>query len=339
MIKYICKRILYIAVVFFILSFLIYMIYNLLPVDKAAQAARAEITADRTLNYEERYAYWQAKYGLDGNRVQRYLRWLGVYPFSDGGFRGLLQGNLGTSSYYAKPVSEVIAEPMKNTVVINLCAAVLALGVTIPLGVFCAIRRGSRADVTVQAGTVVGYSLPVFIIAIVFIWLFAVTLRIFPVSGMSSAGSESLGTAARLGDRIYHLALPLLVMTFCSLGGMTRYVRASMIESLSMDCVRTARAKGLREKAVVWSHAWRNAIIPILTLILGWFLGVFSGSLMIENIFALNGIGRVYFEALTNNDNEIVLALQMFYVLISLGGNLLADLLYGLVDPRVRITR
>lgn len=339
MIRYICKRLFYIAAVFLILSFLIYMIYNLLPADKAAEAARAEISADRTLDYAERYAYWQARYGLDGNRLQRYLRWLGVYPFSDGGFHGILQGNLGTSSQYGKPVAEVIAEPMKNTVVINLCAAVLALGITIPLGVFCAVRRGSRTDVAVQAGTVIGYSLPVFIIAIVFIWLFAVTWRAFPVSGMSSAGIETASRLVRLGDRAYHLALPLLVMTFCSLGGMTRYVRASMIEALSMDCVRTARAKGLRERAVIWSHAWRNAIIPILTLILGWFLSIFSGSLMIENIFALNGIGRVYFEALTNNDNEIVLALQMFYVLISLGGNLLADLLYGLVDPRVRIAK
>ncbi len=339
MIRYICKRLFYIVAVFLILSFLIYMIYNLLPSDKAAEAARAEISADRTLDYAERYAYWQERYGLNGNRLQRYLRWLGVYPFSDGGFHGILQGNLGTSSQYGKPVSEVIAEPMKNTVVINLCAAVLALGVTIPLGVFCAVRRGSRTDVAVQAGTVIGYSLPVFIIAIVFIWLFAVTWRVFPVSGMSSAGIETAGGLAQLGDRAYHLALPLLVMTFCSLGGMTRYVRASMIEALSMDCVRTARAKGLRERAVIWSHAWRNAIIPILTLMLGWFLGIFSGSLMIENIFALNGIGRVYFEALTNHDNEIVLALQMFYVFVSLGGNLLADLLYGLVDPRVRVTK
>ena len=339
MIRYICKRLFYIVAVFLILSFLIYMLYNLLPSDKAAEAARAEIGADRTLDYAERYAYWQAKYGLDGSRLQRYLRWLGVYPFSDGGFHGILQGNLGTSSQYGRPVSEVIAEPMKNTVIINLCATVLSLGVTIPLGVFCAVRRGSRTDVAVQAGTVVGYSLPVFIIAIVFIWLFAVTWRIFPVSGMSSAGSGAASGLARLGDRAYHLALPLLVMTFCSLGGMTRYVRASMIEALSMDCVRTARAKGLSERAVIWSHAWRNAIIPILTLMLGWFLGIFSGSLMIENIFALNGIGRVYFEALTNHDNEIVLALQMFYVFVSLGGNLLADLLYGLVDPRVRVTK
>ena len=339
MTKYICKRILYIAAVFAILSFLIYMIYNMLPVDKAAEAARAEISADRTLDYEERYLYWQEKYGLNGGRFERYLRWLGVYPYADGSFQGLLQGNLGNSTYYARPVSEVLAEPLKNTVFLNLFATLLGLGITIPLGIFCATHRGSRRDSAVQVATIVGYSLPVFLIAIVFIRLFAVTLPIFPVSGMASAGSDALSPVAQLGDRLYHMALPLIVMTFCSLGGMTRYVRASMTEALSMDCIRTARAKGLGERAVVRSHAWRNAVISILTLIVGWFLAIFSGSLMIENIFAINGIGRVYFEALTGGDNEVVLALQMFYVTVSLVGNLIVDLLYGLVDPRVRVNK
>ena len=128
-------------------------------------------------------------------------------------------------------------------------------------------------------------------------------------------------------------------MTFCSLGGMTRYVRASMIEALSMDCIRTAKAKGLRQKVVIYSHAWRNALIPIVTLVVGWFLGIFSGSLMVENIFAINGIGRVYYTALTTNDNEVVLALQMFYILISLAGNLLIDIIYGFVDPRIRVNK
>ena len=140
-------------------------------------------------------------------------------------------------------------------------------------------------------------------------------------------------------DKMYHLALPLIVMTFCALGGMTRYVRASMIEALSMDCIRTAKAKGLRQKVVIYSHAWRNALIPIVTLVVGWFLGIFSGSLMVENIFAINGIGRVYYTALTTNDNEVVLALQMFYILISLAGNLLIDIIYGFVDPRIRVNK
>ena len=135
------------------------------------------------------------------------------------------------------------------------------------------------------------------------------------------------------------MALPLIVMTFGSMGGMTRYVRSSMIEALNMDCIRTARAKGLREKVVIYSHAFRNALLPIITLIIGWFLGIFSGSLMIENIFSLNGIGKVYYDALQGSDNEVILALQMFYICISLFGNLLIDLVYGLVDPRVRVNK
>jgi len=338
--KYIVKRLFYILVVFLILSMIMYLVYNMLPVDKAAEQAKTEVQESKgELDYAERYEFWQKQYGLDGNIIKRYLRWLGVYPYADGHFGGLLQGNFGTSRAQNKPVVELIAEPMKNTVFLNLFATVLALGITIPMGIFSARKRGSKRDTAIQVGTVVGYSLPVFLIAIVFIWLFAVELGWFPVSGMQSAGSENLTAGARFLDKLYHFCLPLIVMTFCSLGGMTRYVRASMIEALSLDCIRTARAKGLRERAVVYSHAWRNALIPIVTLVIGWFLSIFSGSLMIENIFALNGIGKIYFDALTNNDNEVILTLQMFYIFVSLLGNLLIDIVYGFVDPRVRINR
>ena len=338
--KYILKRLLYIVLVFLILSFLMYLIYNMLPVDKAAAKASEEVKLSKgKLDYDERYAFWQKRYGTDGNLMERYGRWIGVYPYSDGSFNGMLQGNLGESSEKGLPVTELLKEPMKNTVFINIFATILALGITIPLGIFCAVKRGSRRDVAVQIGTIVGYSLPTFIIAIVFIWLFAVVLKIFPVSGMQTAGSLEWSPWRQFWDRMYHLCLPLIVMTFCSLGGMTRYVRASMIEALSLDCIRTARAKGLREKVVVYSHAWRNALIPIVTLVIGWFLGIFSGSLMIENIFALNGIGRVYYTALTVSDNEVVLALQMFYIIIALLGNLIIDLIYGLVDPRIRVNK
>ena len=120
---------------------------------------------------------------------------------------------------------------------------------------------------------------------------------------------------------------------------MTRYVRASMIDALHLDCIRTARAKGLKERMVVRTHAWRNALIPIVSIAIGWLVGVFSGSIMIENIFGINEIGKVYFDALTANDNEIALAMQMFYILLALVGNLLMDVAYGLVDPRVRVDK
>ena len=339
MLKYVLKRLAYIVLVFFILSFLIFMIYNMLPIDKAAEYARNDITANKLLDYDERYDYWQKKLGTDGTKLERYLRWIGVYPYSDGSLNGIFQGNLGTSTKYNEPVADVIIAPMKNTIFINIFATILALGITLPLGIFCAVKRGSKRDVGVQVGTLIGYSLPTFIIAIVFIWLFAIVLGWFPVSGMATANSLDWSQWDKFWDKMYHLSLPLIVMTFCSLGGMTRYVRASMIEALSMDCIRTARAKGLREKVVIYSHAWRNALLPVITLIIGWFLGIFSGSLMIEKIFALHGIGKVYFDALQNNDNEVVLALQMFYITLSLLGNLIIDVVYGFVDPRVRVNK
>lgn len=339
MLKYVVKRIVYIILVFFLLSYLIFMIYNMIPGDKAKQAADIECKNNEALDHEERYAFWAARYGTDGSKLEQYGRWLGVYPYSDDRVSGLFQGDLGFSVSESKPVADIIGDPMKNTVLINILSTVLALGITIPLGIFCAVKRGSKRDVGVQIGTLIGYSLPTFIIAIVFIWIFAVKLDWFPVSGQQTAGYINWSPMRQFWDKMYHFALPLIVMTFTSLGGMTRYVRAAMIEALSMDYVRTARAKGLREKIVIYSHAWRNALLPVVTLIVGWFLGIFGGSVMIERIFSLNGMGKLYFDALNENDNQVILAVQMFYIAISLFGNLLIDLIYGVVDPRVRVNK
>ena len=139
--KYIIKRIGYIILVFFILSFLLFMIYNMLPVDKAAESARAEIQANKNLDYNERYEYWQLRYGTNGTKFERYLRWIGLYPYADGTFNGLLQGNLGDSTKFGKPVVQILGEPLKNTAFLNIFATVLALGITIPLGIFCAVKK------------------------------------------------------------------------------------------------------------------------------------------------------------------------------------------------------
>lgn len=336
MAKYIFKRLGYMLAVLVLLSLIIYLVYNLMPVDKAADMAMQEITANKNLNYAERYLYWQRRYGLDGSVFTRYLRWLGLAPYYNGDYNGLLQGNLGTSITYGKPVAEVIATPLKNTALLNGFATFFALAITIPLGVFCAVKKGSKRDLAVGVGTVVGYSVPSFIIAILFIWLFAVKLNIFPVSGMQTVGKDYTGLRAFL-DKLYHFALPLIVMTFCSLGGMTRYVRSAMTDALSQDFVRTAKAKGLAPKKVIVTHAFRNALLPVCALVVGWIIGVFSGSIMIENIFGINGVGKVYFEALTSGDNEVALALQIFYIFLALLGNLITDIVYGFVDPRIKV--
>ena len=139
-------------------------------------------------------------------------------------------------------------------------------------------------------------------------------------------------------DGLKYMALPLFVMVFSSLGGITRYVRAAMIDALRMDYIRTARAKGVKEKVVIYSHAFRNALIPVVTILTGWFLSIFSGSVVIERIFLWNGMGKVMLDSLNQQDFAVVLAFQMFYVLLALAGNLIMDLAYCLVDPRVKLT-
>ena len=339
MTKYVIKRIGYMIIVFFVVSFLMYSVYNLIPTDPA----RAELEPLRqTLKpdeYEERYQQLREEYGLDDPIPVRYARWMGLAKDTKTDtFHGMLQGYFGFSQVYKKDVAEIIPDRMENTIFINIFSTILALGITIPLGIYCAVHKKGKIDNAVQVVTIIGYSIPVYIIALIFIWIFAVKLGWFPVTGSQTPGSDYVGMQAFL-DRLYYICLPVIVMTFGSLGGMTRYVRAAMIEALSMDYIRTARAKGLREKVVIYSHAWRNALLPVITVIIGWFLGIFGGSVIIENTFGLNGMGALYYTGLMNNDFELALSIQMFYIVVSLLGQLAMDLSYGLVDPRVRVDK
>lgn len=339
MTKYVIKRICYMVIVFFVVSLLMYAVYNLIPSDPA----RAELEPlKRTLKpaeYEERYQQLRDEYGLDDPLLINYCRWMGFMPDKRSGeYEGLIQGNLGESSLYKKPVIEVIPDRIENTLLLNIMSTFLALGITIPLGIYCAVHKKGKLDNAVGVVTIVGYSIPIYIIALVFVWLFAVTCRIFPVFGTQTPGNTYTGMRLFL-DKMYYMSLPVIVSTFASLGGMTRYVRAAMIDALSMDYIRTARAKGLREKVVIYSHAWRNALLPVITVIIGWFLSIFGGSLVIENTFALNGMGNLYYQGLMGRDYELALAIQMFYITISLIGQLIMDLSYGLVDPRVRVDK
>lgn len=314
--------------VFFVVSVIMFTLFNNVPGDRAlnqVQNLRGKVSDEQ---FQIRYEQAREKLGLDDPIPVRYVKWMG----------NLLQGDLGYSTFYKKDVIKVIGEPLVNTMVINLFATVVALAITIPLGIYCAVKKFSKFDNAVQVVTIVGYSVPIYIIGLVFIYLFAVQLGWFPISGMNSPNFQGSGMAAFL-DRLYYLALPVIVMTIASLGGMTRYVRAAMIEALRMDYIRTARAKGLKEKVVIYSHAWRNALLSVVTLIISWFMNVFMGSIIIEQIFQLNGIGKMYYTGLMNQDYDVALAIQMLYCVITLISNLITDLSYGLVDPRVRINK
>lgn len=348
--KYVLKRLGYLLFVFLIISILMFMIYRLVPANRAYTDAKTDYqqwvklnssksTAEKEAYFDALYKEYQLDYGTDTkNLVVLYLRWMGLYPNGKGVFNGLFQGNFGYSYENKKPVLEAVKDPMLQTIKLNFWATICTLAITIPLGIYCAIRKGKKVDQTMQVVTIVGYSLPSFTIALVFIWIFCAKLRWLPPSGMSTPGNDYTGFQAFL-DGLKYFTLPLTVSVFTGLGGMTRYVRASMIDAMSLDCVRTARAKGVKEKTVIYSHAWRNAMIPIVTLIVGWFLGMFAGSVMIESMFAYTGMGQMMITSLRTSDYDVTILVQLFYVVISLVGNLLLDIIYGLVDPRVRVNK
>lgn len=280
----------------------------------------------RPEQFQELYEQTRKEMGLDDPIIVRYKGWIS----------NVLKGDFGESDRQKRPVIDIVKPPMRNTIFINAFAIILALGITIPLGIKTAVKKDSAFDRIIQVVTVIGYSIPVFITALVFIYLFAVILRWFPVSGMNTANFQGTQWEKFL-DTMWHLALPLAVLTITSLAGLTRYVRAAMVDALSMDYIKTARAKGLSEKTVIYSHAWRNALLPVITLIIGWIMSIFSGAVIIESMFSLNGMGRLYMDSLNYKDFNVALAVQLFYIVISLVGNLLVDLSYGVVDPRVRV--
>lgn len=203
--KYVAKRVAYMVVVFFVISFIMYFIYNLIPGDPAAislESIRDELTADE---YEQMYQQARARLGLDDPIFIRYLRWLGVYPSVNGDFNGVFQGNLGYSTMYKQNVVDVIASPLQNTIFLNVFSTILALVITIPLGIFCAVRKNSKFDQAIQVVTIVGYSIPIYIIGLVFIYLFAVKLQIFPVGGVKTSGVTLTGFAALKDKLVLHV--------------------------------------------------------------------------------------------------------------------------------------
>ena len=337
--KYVLKRLGYMVIVFLVITFLMFMLFNLIPSDPAAAVVEPLRDKVDAVTFEELYQAQRERMGLNDPLMIRYLRWLGLYKNVAGfAYDGLLQGNLGTSSINNRPVIDKVKAPMKNTIILNLMSTFLTLGITIPLGIKTAVKKGSVFDQTMQVVTIVGHSLPQYIIGLAFIFLFAVKLGWFPVSGMVSANAGYTGTRLVL-DRMWHYILPLIVIVAANLGSMTRYVRAAMIDVLSMDYIRTARAKGLKEKVVIYSHAWRNALLPVITQIISWFLRLFAGSVVIESTFAFSGMGTLNVTALNTMDYELAIAINLFFCVVSLLGILICDLAYGWVDPRIRVSK
>lgn len=327
MLRYILKRLVYLVFVFFILSVIMFGIFKMVPGDPARMMIDPELASKDPAKYQAAYEQARKDLGLDKPIYVQYSVWI----------TNMLTGDFGYSSQYRMQVNNVIKAPMVATVKINIINLILVFAITIPLGITTAVRKYSVYDNMVQIVTVVGVSLPMFIIALVGIYFFCVKIPLFPISGMSTPGADYTGIRMVL-DELKHMALPVIVMTLASLASITRYVRGAMIEVLRMDFIRTARAKGLREKVVIYSHAFRNALIPVVTIMTAWFVGIFGGSIVIEGTFLWNGMGQLLITSLRQQDFAVVLTMNMFYVLLSLIGNLVMDLSYVLVDPRVKLS-
>ncbi|MDO4291621.1 MAG: ABC transporter permease [Eubacteriales bacterium] len=323
--RYLIKRLIYIIFVFFIISIIMFFIYKLLPGDPVRMMIgdTGNIKPER---YEAMYAQYEELLGLDKPLPVQYVVWIS----------NMLKGDFGYSVQYKRPVIQILGTPMKNTLMLNFVSMIVVFAISVPLGIATAVRKNSLFDKAVQVLTILGYSLPSFVIALLAIYFFSVRLGWFPISGVKTAGLEG-NAFVQAADMARHMILPVLVMSVGGLGSITRYVRASMIEALRMDYIKTARAKGLREKTVIYVHAFRNALIPVVTVTTWWIIGLFGGSIVIESIFLWRGLGMLMLDGLFQRDFSVVLAMQMFYVVLSLAGNVLMDIAYSLVDPRVRL--
>jgi peptide/nickel transport system permease protein len=275
----------------------------------------------------ESRARLQAYYGLDQPLHVQYGRWLARMATLDFG---------ESFSPDGRPVSEKIRERIPITLTINVLSMALIFLVAIPVGVYSAVRKGSLFDRISTVTVFTGFAVPTFWLALLLMILFGVKLGWLPISGISSLEYESLGIAGKLADRAHHLVLPVLLAAFGGLAGMSRYMRSNMLEVIRQDYVATARAKGLPEGKVVFRHAMRNALLPVITILGLSVPDLLGGSVIFETIFAIPGMGQLFYQGVMSRDYPLIMGILTIGAFLTLLGNLLADVGYALADPRIR---
>ncbi|MBO8092024.1 MAG: ABC transporter permease [Prosthecochloris sp.] len=321
MIFYIFRRLLVAVPLIFGVLTLTFFIIRLAPGDPAAFFIQPGISP----NVAEQI---RQQYGLDDPIYVQYVKWLG----------SVLQGDFGRSfSRAQQPVIEVIAQALPITVTIALLTLVANFVLGIAIGVVSAVKQNTLLDRSLTVGALFFYSMPEFWFALMMIILFALKLQVFPASGLNEIGAEYLGPWGFFLDRVWHLVLPVTVLSINGAAGIARYVRGSMLEVIRQDYIRTARAKGLAEKTVILKHGLRNALLPVITLVGGSLPFIFSGALFIEVIFAFPGMGRVTVEAIFARDYPLIIANTFISGTLIILGNLVADVLYAVVDPRIKL--
>ena len=333
MLKYILKRLFISIFVLLGVSIIIYTLVRMMPNDYldvkfSSQLQQGTITQEQVQMFKDQYGIGDNSFkGL----LSGYFKWLG----------NMLKGDMGDSFKYEKPVAQVIGDNMWVSFAIAVIATILQFAIAIPLGVTSATHQYSKRDYVVTVFTMIGISLPTYFFAAIIIKIFSVELGWFPSTGLVSAAATYpktfAGFMAKLLDMGHHLVLPIACTVILSLGGLMRYTRTNTLDVLNADYIRTARAKGLSEKQVVYKHAFRNTMIPLVTLLAGILPSLFGGMMITEEVFAIDGIGRLAYNALSSGDIPFVMGYNMFLAVLTVIGTLFSDIMYSVVDPRVKL--
>lgn len=325
MLKYIVKRIIALIPVLFIISIVIFGTVKAMPGDEVTAyfGPGARVT-------EERKAEVRKQLGLDKSVPEQYVRWVGR----------ALTGDLGQSSTMRRPVGDIIGQYVWNTFYLNALSLIVALVFAIPIGIKQAVKKGTVFDNFWTVFSLLGISVPTFFFALLLIYYIALNIPGMPINGMQDPMLASFGyssTMQMISDIAIHSILPVTVLAFSSFASFSRYVRNSMVEVINMDYIRTARSKGLKEKTVIYRHAFKNAQIPLVTLLGMYIPSLFSGAVVLETVFTWPGIGNILINAITQRDTSLVSACLVFSAILMVLGNLLADVCYSLVDPRIKV--
>ncbi len=323
MIHYIAKRLIGLVPVFFGITLISFFIIHLAP----GKPTDIRTSLNPKVSYEAR-SRLEKLYGFDKPIHIQYLNWL----------KRVVVFDFGYSYVDGRSVSKKIAECLPITLVINISSMILIFGIGIPLGVFSAVKRGSFLDKTLTVVTFIGFSAPEFWLALLLMNLFAINLGWLPISGIKSLDFEYYPLWLKILDVARHIILPVSIAAFGSLAGISRYMRTSMIGVIGKDYIRTARAKGLAEPQVIYKHALKNAILPVITIFGLSVPGLIGGSVIFESIFAIPGMGRLFYGSVMARDYSTIMGILAIGALLTLFGNLLADIAYSYADPRIRIT-
>lgn len=320
MTRFLLRRLAASAVLFLLVLSAAFFLIRLAPGDPTLL-----LSEDFRISREQRESL-RRLYGLDRPLLEQYAVWLG----------SAVRGDWGISFSLQRPVTAAILQALKTTALLSAFALVIEWAVALPLGVAAARRHGSAADHGIRVVSLLLYSIPPFWLGLMLILVFAYLWPVLPPSHLHSVGAQDLGPFERLVDLGRHLILPALALGLFQAGATTRFVRGSLLEVLGRDYIRTARAKGLSERRVVWAHGLRTALTPLIQIFGLSLPALLSGSLVTEVVFALPGLGRLTFEAVLTRDYPLILGATAFGAVVALTGNLAADLLQAATDPRVR---